>query len=87
MTPPPANTDADGRVPPEQPDEPIGMLHDLELDPRSDLPLRVRRGIERRFFARDLLTLSWTGVARFAMEWLSMLFTGLTSTQKQKEER
>jgi hypothetical protein len=68
-------------------DEPIAELRDLELDPRSDLPLRVRRGIERRFFARDLLTLSWTGITRAIMEWLSMLFTGLSSERKQKEEQ
>jgi hypothetical protein len=68
-------------------DEPIAELRDLELDPRSDLPLRVRRGIERRFFARDLLTLSWTGIAQAFMEWLSMLFTGLSSERNQKEEQ
>jgi hypothetical protein len=68
-------------------DEPIAELRDLELDPRSDLPLRVRRGIERRFFARDLLTLSWTGITQAVMEWLSMLFTGLSSERKQKEEQ
>ena len=67
--------------------EPIAELRDLELDPRSDLPLRVRRGIERRFFARDLLTLSWTGITKAVMEWLAMLFTGLSSERKQKEEQ
>lgn len=68
-------------------DQPIAELRDLELDPRSDLPLRVRRGIERRFFARDLLTLSWTGITKAVMEWLAMLFTGLSSERKQKEEQ
>lgn len=85
MTP----ADTDDRFPPEEPDEadePVAELRDLELEPRSDLPQRVRRGIERRFFTRDLMTLSWTGIASFAMEWLSMLFTGLMSQQKQKEE-
>ena len=67
--------------------EPIAELRDLELDPRSELPLRVRRGIERRFFARDLLTLSWTGITKAFMEWLAMLFTGLSSERKQKEEQ
>jgi hypothetical protein len=71
----------------DEPDEPIDVLRDLELEPHSDLPGRVRRGIERRFFARDLLTLSWTGIVDFAMEWLSMLFTGVIAPQKQKEER
>jgi hypothetical protein len=85
VTPPDANEpNAD-----DEPDEPIAVLRDLELEPRGDLPLRVRRGIERRFFARDLLTLSWTGLARFATEWLTMLFSGLTAgptEQKRKEE-
>lgn len=85
MTPPDAHDPLDA----DEPDEPIAVLRDLELDPRSDLPLRVRRGIERRFFTRDLLTLSWTGLARFAMEWLSMLFTGLTagSTEQKRKEK
>ena len=83
MTP----ADTDDRSLSEEPDEPLAELRDLELEPRSDLPQRVQRGIERRFFARDLMTLSWTGIASFAMEWLSMLFTGLLSERKRKEER
>lgn len=82
----PADTDERFPFPSEEPDEPLAELRDLELEPGSDLPRRVRRAIERRFVARDLITLSWTGIASFAMEWLSMLFTGLIPERKRKEK-
>ena len=59
-------------IEPEPPDEPIALLHDLELEPTTDLPARVRRTIERRFLGRDLVGFYWAAIADLVMEWLSL---------------
>lgn len=74
-------------VPSEEPDEPIPLLRALELEPETDLPMRVRRGIERRLLARELLGFSWSTIAGFAMEWLSLLLSGFGSRRPPKGER
>ena len=54
------------------PDEPLAVLRNLEVEPASDLPGRVRRGIERRFLSRDLTIFYCTRLAHVALEWLSL---------------
>ena len=62
----------DDEVEPGVPDEPLAILRNLEVEPTSDLPGRVRRGIERRFLSRDLMIFYCTSLAHVAMEWLSL---------------
>jgi len=76
---------ADGPVGFERPDEPLSMLRDLEAEPRSDLPARVRRSIERRFLSRDLITFYFTGFAHLVLEWLSLAF-GRSGQKRPPEE-
>jgi hypothetical protein len=59
----------------ETPDEAVAVLHGLELEPSGDLPMRVRRGIERRFLGRDLLGFYLTAVTHVALEWLAALLS------------
>jgi hypothetical protein len=64
----------DDAVDGEPPDEPLALLGNLEVEPTSDLPGRVRRGIERRFLSRDLAIFYCTSVATWpwsGYRWLS----------------
>lgn len=58
------------------PDDPIAELADLEAEPTTDLPARVRRTIARRSLGRDLAGLYWMTIADVVKEWLSLLFSG-----------
>ena len=71
----------------ETPDEGLTVLHGLELEPRSDLSRRVRRGIERRVLGRDLLGFYWAAIANVVMEWLSALLGRMSARRPPKGER
>ena len=75
----------DDPVESDPPDEPIAVLRDLEIEPTGDLPVRVRRTIERRFLGRDLVGFYWAAVAELVTEWLSVAFG--RAAQGRRSER
>ena len=77
----------DDAVDGEPPDEPLALLRNLEVEPTSDLPGRVRRGIERRFLSRDLAIFYCTSVAHVAMEWLSLALLSAASARSVRRRR
>ena len=76
----------DDAVEPGPPDEPLAILRDLEVEPRSDLPGRVRRSIERRFLSRDLIVFYCTSLAHVGMEWLSLAFGRFDEKRRPPEK-
>lgn len=71
----------------EPPDDSVDLLRDLEIEPASDLPGRVRRGIERRFLSRDLVGFYWSAVGSVAVEWLSVFLDVWTTDHPPKREQ
>ncbi len=61
---------------------PVAELADLEEEPAPTFLARLRRRIQRRVLASDVLEMSWFTPVLVLLEFLEMIFTGLFGPRK-----
>jgi hypothetical protein len=76
---------------PEDPDlgEPVRALALLRHEPTPGLVGRIRRSIQRRMFASQVVDLSWSGPRHVFAEFLGLIFAlfGKRSARSGEEKR